>query len=226
MSVLTKLEIDVLQFSELSEAASLAAKYNLPALVIHPGLATQGLIARGRVRGKYKIITPVDWPKGDNFGKKMQGLSLDALDTDGFEVLLTPNMSTAETANETRSITDLIRRHLSELAEVRFVLGYQLNDDIDKLLEGLKRIPNPTMVRNDITLKTQVGKANPEIHNQTINHIRQYLRVPLKIAGNINNIKAMASCEGVAKFGVSLTQAKAIIKEFVNNPEPLKDILN
>jgi hypothetical protein len=60
MSILNKLEIDVTQANEVQEATSFAAKYNLPALVVHPSLALEGIYARGRAKKKYKIITPIN----------------------------------------------------------------------------------------------------------------------------------------------------------------------
>lgn len=227
MSILNKLEIDVMQTSELKEASELAVKHHLPALIIHPGLASDGLAARGRVRGRFKIITPVDWPKGENFGmNKMQGLSIDALEADGFEILLTPSKTEIETRNEAKAITEFIRQHVSPTVEIRFVLGTHTRENIDVLAKGLTKIPTPTFVRNDIHLKVQISKANPEIHNETMKKIAEHVRLPMKICGNINDIRTMAACENVGRFGVNLLQAKTIIKEFKQQPDSLREILN
>lgn len=229
MAILNKLEIDVMQASELGEASELAHKHHLPALVIHPGLASDGHIARGRVRGKFKIIVPVDWPKGENFGmNKMQGLSIDALEADGFEILLTPNKTAIETRNEAKAITEFIRQHVSQTAEVRFVLGSHTRDveQVSKLSDGLTKIPTPTYIRNDTHLKLQISKANPEVHNAISELILSHVRAPLKICGNIVDIRTMAECKNIARFGVNLLQAKNIIKEFKQQPDSLREILN
>jgi hypothetical protein len=228
MSVLTKLEIDVLVAGELDEAAQLAAKYHLPALVIHPGLAVEGHIARGRIRGQYKIITPIDWPKGEIFGSsKMRGLSTDALEAEGFEILLTPGKSEVDTRNEAKVITEFIRNHLGPLPEIRFVMGTltRPTEEIKIQSLGLKGVPLPAFVRNDISLKSQVSKANPDVHNANIDIMTESTKFPVKISGNINDLKAIASCKNADKFGVSLLQAKQIIKEFNSHPQKLKELL-
>lgn len=224
--IINKLEIDVMQANELKDATELAAKHKLPAIVVHPGLATEGQIARSRVRGRFKIITPVDWPKGENFGiNKMQGLSIDALEVDGFEILLTPNKTETETRNEASAITNFIKQHISSVAEIRFVIGTQTRDNIDSLVKGLTKVPTPTYIRNDVNVKTQVSKANSEKHNATIEYINERIRLPIKICGNIDNIRTMTSCDSVERFGVNLSQSRAIIKEFMQQPDSLKEIL-
>ena len=229
MTILNKLEIDVMQVSELDEASELAAKYKLPALVVHQSLAGEAHIARGRVRGRFKLITPIDWPKGENFGiSKIRGLSMDALEADGFEILLTPNKSEKDTKNEVYVITEFIRNHVAQQAEIRFVLGTYIHEpeQISKMLSGLVGVRTPDLIRNDINLKTQVSKSNPDIHNNTLARIAELVRYKTKICGNITDIKTMAACKGVSKFGVSLLQAKSIIKEFKQQPaDELKEIL-
>lgn len=227
MTVLNKLEIDVMQASELDEAANLAFKHSLPALVIHPGLASEGHIARGRVRGKFKIIIPVDWPKGETAGnKKLQGLNVDALEADGFEILLSPGKSEVEIRKEAQEISHFIRNHISAVAEIRFVLGTSTIDDITEMVKGLLKIPTPAYIRNDTKTKAQISKANTDIHNQTIAKIREIIHAPIKICGNIADIRTMGACQNVSKFGVNLLQAKAIIKEFKQQPDTLRELLN
>lgn len=228
MTILSKLEIDVMQESELLEAAQLAYKYSLPALVVHPGLASEGHIARAKVRGKFKLIVPVDWAKGDNSGlQKLQGLDVDALEADGFEILLTPGKTEVETRQEAQELSRFIKINISAVAEIRFVIGVGTTDEsFNSLLLGLTQIPAPSYIRNDTKTKSQISKASVEIHNQTIDKIREVLKTPLKICGNISDIRTMASCENVSKFGVNLFQAKAIIKEFNQQPDTLRELLN
>ena len=89
-AVISKLEIDVMNMNEVTEASQYALKYKLPAIVVHPGLSSEAIIARDRAGGKYNIITPIDWPKGEIFGmNKMRGLYTDNLEADGFEIMLT-----------------------------------------------------------------------------------------------------------------------------------------
>jgi len=227
-AVFNRLEIDVMQLNELLEAVEIAHKYKLPAIIAHPNLSSDAIIAKSRVGGKFKIITPIDWPKGETFGMaKMRGLSTDSLETDGYEFLLTANKSEIDTRNEAKALTEFIKKHLTDQAEVRFVLGASSRSDenLRALCQGLLTIRTPSMIRVDIHTKTQVNKANPEEHNRHMTLIRELIKAPLKISGNINNLKAVVSCPSAARYAVNVSQAKTIIKEFKSQPDQLRELL-
>ncbi len=65
-SVLMKLELDIMQANELQQAIELAIEHSLPAIVIHPALYADATMHRLKRRGQFKLIIPVDWPKGGN----------------------------------------------------------------------------------------------------------------------------------------------------------------
>jgi hypothetical protein len=230
--IFNKLEIDVMQVGELEEASRLAYKYSLPSVVIHSGLIAEGYSARSRVKGRYKILIPVGWNKNSAFGiQKLYGLDIDSLEADGFEILLTPNKSTSETKKEVSEIVNFLRMKVSKTAEIRFVLGSNVGEpdpSIDiNLLDGIVGVPSPNYIRNDYKNKLQIGKANSDIHNEFISNVRQKTSLPIKISGNINDIKSVVACKGASRFAVSLLQMKAIVKEFNNQrPEILEDLLN
>lgn len=227
--IFDRLEIDIMQVNEIHESIELAYKYKFPAVIVHPGLSSDAIIARNRVGGKFKIITPIDWPKGEIYGThKMRGLTTDSLETDGFEFLLTPSRSELETRSEAMKLTEFVKHHLSEQTEVRFVLGtsFRSEENILAMCNGLLTVRTPTLVRTDIHLKIQVSKANPDEHNKQLQTIRNIIRVPVKICGNIINLKSAAACSAAARFGVSLTQAKTIVKEFLSQPEQLPGLLD
>ena len=228
--MLNRLEIDVMQANELIEAARLTVKYKLPAMVVHQDLSSEAFIARGQLGGKFKIITPIDWPKGAVFGMaKMRGLSTDALEVEGFEILLTGGKNMIETRNEAKVLTDFIKRHLSEQHEIRFVLGTQIRDEdnIRAMCEAFKDVRTPTYIRNDTQLKLQISKANVDTHNNTMEMIADIIRVPIKISGNVGGFRVLTSCQGASRFGVSLLQAKIIIKEFQQHPsDQLRELLS
>lgn len=227
--ILNRLEIDVMQANELQEASSLAAKYRLPGLVVHPGLSTEALVARGKLQAAYKIYTPVDWPKGESFGSlKLRGLSTDSIDVDGFEILLTPKKNRIDTRNEIKVLNEFVRTHLGKHVDIRYVLNTHVHSaaDIQEMLQGLPGQVTPAMIRNDIHLKVQVSKANPTIHLETIQTITNVIKAPIKISGNINDVRTMTACRSANKFAVSLPQAKNIIKEFSTQPETLKQLLD
>lgn len=228
-SIFNRLEIDVMQVNEIQESVELAHKYKFPAIVVHPGLSSDVIIARNRAGGKFKIITPIDWPKGEIFGvNKMRGLTIDSLETDGFEFLLTPGKLELETRNEARALTEFVKQHLSGSIEVRFVLGTSMRSDdaIATMCRGLLTVRTPAFVRTDTQLKLQVSKANPEEHNKQIQTIRDIIKVPVKICGNITNLKSVASCPNASRFGVNLIQVKTIIKEFQSQPDQLRELLD
>lgn len=226
--VLNKLEIDVMQANELYEAVRLTVKHKLPAMVVHQDLAGEAYIARGQTGGQFKLITPIDWPKGNIFGmQKMRGLSTDALEVEGFEILITGGMKMVETRNEVKALTEFVKTYLDEIVEIRFVLGTQIRDEenIKNICEALLDVRMPAYIRNDTQLKLQVSKANPDIHNDTMEMINDTIRIPMKISGNVNGVRTITSCLGASRFAVSLLQAKTIIKEFNQQPDQLRELL-
>lgn len=228
-AIINKLEIDVMQINEVLEAVELAHKYKLPAIVVHQGLSTEAIIAKNRVGGKFSIITPIDWPKGEVFGvNKMRGLSTDSLETDGFEILLTPNKFELETRNESQVLTDFVKKRLAERKEVRFVLGTatRAEENIITMCKGLLTVRTPALIRTDTNLKTQVTKANTEEHNRMLEVIRSVIRAPLKVSGNFNSLKSIVAVPSAARYAVSVVQAKTIIKEFKSQPDRLNELLN
>jgi len=227
-AILNRLEIDVMQANELVEASELASKYKMPALIVHPDLASEAQIYRGRTRGRYALITPIDWPKGETFGQnKLRGLSTDALDADGFEILLTGGKSVTDTRNEAKYLTEFLKQHLSETIEVRFVLGSNMRDhqNVLQMCEALRGVRTPAYVRNDTQLKLQVSKANPDTHNALMEEIRKIIKVPIKLSGNITGVRAITSCNDASRFAVNLLQAKNVVKELQQQPEELRQLL-
>ncbi len=227
--IFNRLELDVMQANELKESVELAFKYKFPAIVVHPGLASDALRARGAVRGQFKIITPVDWPKGDNFGNiKFRGLSMDAIEADGFEIMLTGGKTEGDTRNEAKALTDFVKKQISEQTEVRFVLGTYMRDEenILALCRGLLHIRTPAVVRLDTQLKLQVSKGNTDEHNRFVAMVRSVVQVPVKVVGNVTGVRSVTGCPNAARYGVNLLQARTIIKEFQQQPGGLKDLLN
>jgi deoxyribose-phosphate aldolase len=79
---------------------------------------------------------------------------------------------------------------------------------------GLTKIPLPTCVRNDVYTKNQTSKANPVVHASVMDSILKSLRVPIKISGNITDLKSISGHDRASLFAVNLSQAKNIVKEF------------
>lgn len=227
--IFNKLELDVMQVNELRESVELAFKHKFPTLVVHANLAADAIRARGAVRGQFKIITPLDWPKGENYGKlKLRGVPMDAIETDGFEIMLTGGRTEGETRAEALMITEFVKKQLSEQMEVRFVLGTAMRDDaaVETLCRGLLHVRTPAMIRTDTPLKLQVSKANADEHQRLVKLIRGIVQAPVKVSGNIQGVRSITGCPEAARYAVNLVQAKTIIKEFQSQPGGLKELLN
>jgi hypothetical protein len=159
---------------------------------------------------------------------KMRGLYTDNLESDGFEIMLTPDKLELETRNEAKVLTDFIKTRIAEDKEVRFVLGTvsRTEDNVLTMCRGLLTVRTPAYIRTDNNLKTQVSKANTDEHNRVMELVRSVIRVPMKVSGNLNNLKSVVSIPSASRYGVSLAQAKTIIKEFKSQPDRLNELLN
>lgn len=220
-----KLELDIMQASELNEAMELAHVYRMNAVVVHPDLVADASMQRVRRQAKYKILTTVDWPKGDKAGvSKFHSMSINALSCDGFEIAL-GTLPQGMAKAESLAITNFIRTNLPQATEVRYVLGCLSREqtDIDNLCMGIKETPAPNLLRTDINLRCAQAKANISAHNASLAAILACINRPIKLCGNINSAKIIASCKA-ARYGVSLKQAQTIIKELKENPSKIEKI--
>ena len=212
--MINKLEIDVMQNNELYPASEFAHKHKLQSLIVHQELYPEAQLIRGRIGGKYNLIIPIDWPKGEIYGsQKMRGLSVESLDADGFEIFITGGKNMTDTRKELHILTDFIKTHLGKNIEVRFVIGASARseEEITNICTALLDIPKPACIRTDIQLKTQTTKANIETHLNIIQLINKTIRIPIKISGNIT-LKTLKLCEAF-RYAVNLVQAKNIITE-------------
>jgi hypothetical protein len=227
-ALFNNIEIDVMQSNELADVAELAVKYAIPSIIVHPEISADALLQRIKWQGKFKILTPVDWPKGECYGDtKLRGLTIDSLSCDGFEFLLSGGRSQADCQNEMSVLTDFVRNHISPTVEIRFVLGMHHSDEnITDICEAMKFVPSPSCLRTNHQLKLQVSKANPDIHNEMISKIKEIISVPIKVSGNIKDVKSIMLCKDAYKYAVSLAQIKNIIKEVQRQPDQLKEILS
>ena len=94
------------------------------------------------------------------------------------------------------------------------------------MCKGLLGVRTPSIIRTDIQLKLQVSKANSDEHNKQIAIIKESIKAPIKLSGNIVSVKSIAASPQASKFAVSLTQARIIIKEFQLQPDQLREMLD
>jgi hypothetical protein len=215
----TRLEIDVLQAKELEEAAELAAYHIMPAMVVHQELIQSALFMRVRKQGKYKIIVPIDWPKGNNQGvAKFRDVPVHILEQEGYEILLSPAKSDDHAFKELKAISDLVR-YFSGSSELRFCLDTLGRPEKEWLpyCKMLSKIVAPDLIRTDHNTSFQQSKANVAAHTEIVTKIEAMTPRPIKLSGNIHSLKTMLKFK-TARFGVSLKQAKDILQELKENP--------
>lgn len=228
ITITSRLELDVMQANELQHSVDLACKHQMPSLVVHQQLVSDAVVMRIKRKGRFKIIVPVDWPKGDSFSMvKMRGMTKQTLAADGFEVLLTGGRTEAETRNEAKALSDFITQNISDQVEIRFVLGAQMRpeDEVLQMCRALVGIRPPAFVRTDHHLKIPVTKGSAEAQSALATRIKEVIGFPLKACGNFTTGKSVASCPWATRIAVGLTQAQQIIKDLSRQPEGLREML-
>ena len=228
LDIMRKLEIDVLQANELLPAIDLASKYLIPSVVIHQSLVAQANMIRLARGGRFKILVPIDWHKGDTYStQKFRGTTLPAFEADGFEILLTAGKNLTENKNEIRALTDFAKNYINSNSEIRFVLGSQTRpeDEILQMCKAMVGTVPSTIIRVDYHLKTQINKGGIDSQNVLAQRIKQIIDFPLKACGNFSTAKSVANCLWAQKIAVGLTQTQQIVREISRHPDGLRALL-
>lgn len=216
---LLKLEIDVPQSDQLAEAANLAKKHSCPALIVAPDLVLTAGITRSVKLAKFNILTIVDHPRGELFNKeKFRGFPTEAINAQGFEILLTAKQTHYEVAAEIKYLSEFCRNYFGVTTEIRFVLDLnQPNRNLQFATNALlacKTIPMPSLIRLTHHTKVTPAQSNIESTIKLIEELRKVCAVPIKVSGNVDyKIYKQVPAD---KFGVSLLQAQAISEEVTN----------
>jgi hypothetical protein len=229
MLSLHNVEVDVNQVNELRIATDLAVQHNVAALVVHPSLAGQADLIRAGRNGRHKIIVPVDWPKGESLGLlKFRGLPWRALQTDGFEIMLTPGRTKDQIADEASSLSEFVRDRIGPLVETRFVLQAfsQPLDETIKACEALAQVRNPSFIRIDQHTKSQTSKTNPNALKSLAASIQRVCGIPLKLSGNFASCKSVADCGWAPRIGISVLQLESITKEPQKFSNEIRELLS
>lgn len=222
-----KLELDVMIAAELERACELAHSLQMPAIVVHPLLTQQAFHHRSVKKSTFKVITTVDWLKGDQHGlNKFVGMSTHALEADGFEILLSLRAD-YEIAQEVEDIHSFIKNYISPTAEIRIVLG-SLDRSLDEALQICGGIVNldsdykqKMYVRNDHHTKGQIAKFSPKAHNDLIDRIRSMVNCKVKVSGNIDNLRFISQ-DRADRYAISYLQLQKIIKDVAKDAEKIK----
>jgi len=216
--MLLKIELDINKPQIVRPASEFAVKNRCPAVVTIPELISHAAISRGVLNGNYKILSTVDWPKGNrSLFDKFRGMPSEALAADGFEILLS-QLPRNDAIKEVRFLSQFLKDNFPPTIEIRFVYGFGMPDRKIELFkdycEALKFIPTPTLVRTTPLTKVPASSGSIEAHQNNIDLIRSLRDVPVKISGNIN-LKILSGCKA-ARYGCSFEQARLLFNEITD----------
>lgn len=215
--IFSKIEIDVSQISEIKEASELCRTQGIPAIIVHPSLSSLAIIEKGSQKGRYKIGSPIDSPKGELEGvAKFRHLTTDTLEADIFEISINIlNKTVKQLETYFVNLHEFVRSKISN-CEIRYTIVGLDKSNVESLVMAISNSPVPAMLRNDMPLKTQVKLADISAHRNYISYIREHTNIPLKIGGNITYqvAESLLSEFRSLYFAVNLSQANSINKEF------------
>ncbi len=217
--MMVKIEVDATKENQVLHGTEFVRRHKCPALVVSPDLVRSATVARAMARGSHKIICAVDWPKGTQFNRdKFRGMASEAVHADGFEVLLTPG-SKLNITREVKFLSNFFRDHFDQTIEFRLVLGWyaQNRDDeqIKHMVEAVRQIPTPTMIRTTHLTKIPAARATVEAQQEIVDEIVGIRRMPVKLSGNMNS-KLRHGVGGVLRYGCTLQQATDLHKDLSN----------
>ena len=217
--MMNKIEIDATKENQVLQGTEFARRHKCPALVVPPDLVRPATVARAMARGSHKIICTVDWPKGTQYmSDKFRGMASEAVHADGFEVLLTPG-GKLNIQKEVKFLDGFFRDHFDPTIEFRLVLGwYAQNRDADQIkhmVEAVRQIPTPMLIRTTHLTKIPAAKASIEAQQKIVDELVGIRRVPVKLSGNINS-QIRHGISGVFRFGCTIQQASDLHKDLSN----------
>lgn len=216
------LELDVMQRADLRQALDFTIKHSLRSVVVHQNLATTADLIRMSINGKFKIFTPIDWPKGELNGiSKFRGVPHSTLSSDGFEICVNSN----DTEQDLRDIADFVG---SISRELRFVVGVysKSQQEVDEIVAKLVSVSPSSMIRTDTVLKVQQSKGNIEANTNIANTMKNAGVKSIKLSGNFTTMKNLLGCCWANAVGVSLFQANSIIGDINKQPQGLLEVLS
>lgn len=214
--ITSRLEINLLDATTSPQKVSeFAIKYKIPAIVASPEYVAPLAAHRAMMGGQYKIISALDFPKGANFAMdKLFRANPDFVAADGFEVLLTSNISEIQSKNEMKSIHSYLKAN-RPLSEIRWVLKMNTSElsESEGILKNMSKFP-PSFVRVDPHLETP--QASVEKFKKQVEKVGEVVPFPIKLSGNIDlkYLEALKDLKGVKRFDVSMKQAEAIVQAF------------
>lgn len=211
------LEINVFKGStapqDLSGIGTFAMKHGIQAIVSDPDFIQVLFTDRLRLGclNRYKIICAVDFDRGANFAlAKLRSLPSYALSADGFDILLSAKRPDKESYNELKVIDEFIH-NLDQLKEIRWSLDFRSRShaDMASCMPYLIKFPAQFLRTGGAYLQTEVSLDS---HLDDIQYIRKSVGTPIKVGGNLNLSTIIALKNRAARFDVTMTQARRILK--------------
>lgn len=220
-NITTKLEINIRKSPSVATDVIglniLMVKNKIPALIIDPEFIEPMFFERTKVNGTYKIITTVDFYNGRAYAlDKLKDLPRFALESEGLEIMVSPNRTDKESLNELKTIVEFLKK-INPLLDIRWCLGLRTRsyDSVKFPLTHFKTWPC-SFIRTDINL--QVPNLTVEKHRADIAYIKSLSGLPIKVSGNVD-INLIRELTGINRFDVSVTQFKNIVKALKENPD-------
>jgi hypothetical protein len=153
---------------------------------------------------------------------KFRGMPSEALQADGFEILLTSRPRN-DAIKEIKYLSSFMRDNFPPTIEVRFVFGFFMPDRTEEhfkdFCEGLKFIPHPAMIRTTPLSKIPAVSGTADAQTRIIDFICSQRNIPIKISGNLNR-DMLTKCQA-ARFGCTLEQAQQIQMEMSKKQTPV-----
>ena len=216
--ITSKLELNLTVKSvlDLQGLSTFIIKNRIPALVVDPKLLDIALIERSKINARYKVITGVDFNSIKRYAiDKFLDLPKSVFESDGVEILLSPNKNDKESLNEIKSIMDYVNR-LNPLMEIRWVFSFRTKGH-ESYSNFMKYLPNypAKFLRTDPNLES--AGITTETHQKDTDLLKKHCNLPIKVSGNIT-LDMIKTLKGVSRFDVDISQAKRIVKILTSEP--------
>lgn len=208
--VTTRLEVNVFSRSigDIDGLTSFVVKHRIPTIVVDPALLEVLIIERSQFNYAHKVICAIDFENKNYSFNKMKDLGKGIWAADGYEILVSPNRTDIETMNEMKSLREFIIRY-EPTKEVRWALNLRNKRfDFSHALKHAKNIPG-SFIRTDINLVSPA--ATLDAHREDVDTIRKVVATPIKVSGSVNYDLIMALGQSVARFDVTLSQARDVV---------------
>jgi hypothetical protein len=170
---------------------------------------------RSAKNGQFKIVTAVDFPRGQNYAlDKFKSMEPVALSVDGMDILLTPGRTQIETSNEMKAMSDFVKGAVNPLVGIRYVVGCYSGKwkDVERIVELTKQNPSE-IIRMDQNLRPP--NVNTKKHIDMMNLLKNITPKVLKVSGNVglSTIEEVLKIDNRTIFDVDIRQAIEIVNQ-------------